>query len=65
MLYLIGGVPRCGKTLLAQRVASALGAGWCSTDTGGAAFYARFGLSGSPTNPLDLMITAADIEASM
>lgn len=33
MLYLIGGAPRCGKTLLAQRVASALGAGWCSTDT--------------------------------
>jgi len=33
VLYLIGGAPRCGKTLLAQRVASALGAGWCSTDT--------------------------------
>lgn len=33
MLYLIGGAPRCGKTLLAQRLASALGAGWCSTDT--------------------------------
>ncbi len=33
MLSLIGGAPRCGKTLLAQRVASALGAGWCSTDT--------------------------------
>ena len=33
MLYLIGGAPRCGKTLLAQRMASALGAGWCSTDT--------------------------------
>ena len=33
MLYLIGGAPRCGKTLLAQRVASALRAGWCSTDT--------------------------------
>ena len=33
MLYLIGGAPRCGKTLLAQRLGSALGAGWCSTDT--------------------------------
>lgn len=33
VLYLIGGAPRCGKTLLAQRVASALGAGWGSTDT--------------------------------
>ena len=27
-------------------------------------FYERFGLSRSPTNPLDLMITVADIEAS-
>ncbi len=33
VLYLIGGAPRCGKTLLAQQVASDLGAGWCSTDT--------------------------------
>ena len=33
MLYLIGGAPRCGKTLLAQRVASALDVGWGSTDT--------------------------------
>jgi GNAT superfamily N-acetyltransferase len=30
-----------------------------------AAFYERFGLSCSSTNPLDLMITVADIEASM
>jgi GNAT superfamily N-acetyltransferase len=30
-----------------------------------AAFYERFGLSPSPTNPLDLMITVADIEASL
>lgn len=29
-----------------------------------AEFYERFGLSRSPTNPLDLMITVADIEAS-
>ena len=29
-----------------------------------AAFYERFGLTRSPTNPLDLMITVADIEAS-
>lgn len=28
-------------------------------------FYQRFGLTTSPTNPLDLMITVADIEASM
>lgn len=33
MLSLIGGAPRCGKTLLAQRLASHLDAGWCSTDT--------------------------------
>lgn len=32
---------------------------------GAAEFYERFGLSRSPTNPLDLMITVADIEASM
>ncbi len=30
-----------------------------------ARFYERFGLSPSPTNPLDLMITVADIEAAM
>lgn len=30
-----------------------------------AGFYERFGLSRSPTNPLDLMITVADIEPSM
>ena len=29
-----------------------------------AEFYQRFGLTPSPTNPLDLMITVADIEAS-
>lgn len=28
-------------------------------------FYQGFGLTASPTNPLDLMITVADIEASM
>lgn len=32
---------------------------------GAAAFYERYGLSRSPTNPLDLMITVADIEAAM
>lgn len=32
---------------------------------GAAAFYERFGLSRSPTNPLDLMITVADIKAAM
>ncbi len=30
-----------------------------------AAFYERFGLQTSPTNPLDLMITVGDIVASM
>ena len=30
-----------------------------------AEFYERFGLKPSPTNPLDLMITVADIRASM
>lgn len=30
-----------------------------------AEFYQRFGFSPSPTNPLDLMMTVADIEASM
>ncbi len=30
-----------------------------------AAFYERFGLSRSPTNPLDLMITVADLQASL
>ena len=29
-----------------------------------AQFYERFGLAPSPTNPLDLMITVADIEAA-
>lgn len=32
MIYLIGGAPRSGKTLLAQRLARKLGAGWISTD---------------------------------
>lgn len=31
---------------------------------GAAEFYKRFGLTRSPTNPLDLMITVGDIEAS-
>lgn len=30
-----------------------------------AAFYERYGFEPSPTNPLDLMITVADIRASM
>jgi hypothetical protein len=33
VLMLLGGPPRCGKTLLAQRVASERGIGWLSTDT--------------------------------
>lgn len=33
VLMLLGGPPRCGKTLLAQQVASERGIGWLSTDT--------------------------------
>jgi hypothetical protein len=33
VLMLLGGPPRCGKTLLAQRVASTRRIGWLSTDT--------------------------------
>jgi hypothetical protein len=33
VLLLLGGPPRCGKTLLAQHVASTRGIGWLSTDT--------------------------------
>jgi hypothetical protein len=33
VLLLLGGPPRCGKTLLAQRVASTRRIGWLSTDT--------------------------------
>jgi hypothetical protein len=32
LIHLIGGAPRVGKTLLAERVARDLGAGWISTD---------------------------------
>jgi len=32
MVYLIGGAPRAGKTILAQRLSSKLHAGWISTD---------------------------------
>jgi hypothetical protein len=33
VLMILGGPPRCGKTLLAQQVASERGTGWLSTDT--------------------------------
>jgi hypothetical protein len=33
VLMLLGGPPRCGKTLLAQRIAAEQGIGWLSTDT--------------------------------
>lgn len=33
VLLLLGGPPRCGKALLAQKVASQRGIGWLSTDT--------------------------------
>jgi hypothetical protein len=32
LIHLIGGAPRVGKTLLAERIARDLGAGWISTD---------------------------------
>jgi 2-phosphoglycerate kinase len=32
MIYLIGGAPRTGKTILAQRISARLGIGWISTD---------------------------------
>ena len=32
MIYLVGGAPRAGKTLLGQRVAAKLKIGWMSTD---------------------------------
>jgi hypothetical protein len=32
LIHLIGGAPRVGKTLLAERVARVLGASWISTD---------------------------------
>jgi hypothetical protein len=32
MIYLLGGAPRTGKSILAQRVAGRIGAGWVSTD---------------------------------
>lgn len=32
MIYLVGGAPRAGKSLLGQRVAARLGIGWVSTD---------------------------------
>jgi hypothetical protein len=32
MIYLIGGAPRAGKSILAQRICAKLNAGWVSTD---------------------------------
>ena len=32
MIYLIGGAPRAGKSILGQRVAANLKIGWVSTD---------------------------------
>lgn len=32
MIYLIGGAPRAGKSILCQQVASKLNIGWVSTD---------------------------------
>lgn len=33
MIYLIGGPPRCGKTILARRLSKKLGISWVSADT--------------------------------
>jgi len=32
MIYFIGGAPRAGKSLLAQRLCASLSVGWISTD---------------------------------
>lgn len=32
MIYLVGGAPRAGKSILGQRIASKLNVGWVSTD---------------------------------
>jgi hypothetical protein len=32
VIYVIGGSPRCGETMLAKRVARRLGIGWISAD---------------------------------
>ena len=32
MIYIVGGAPRAGKSILAQRVAANLNIGWVSTD---------------------------------
>ena len=32
MIYLIGGAPRAGKTILVQRLSRKLHVGWISTD---------------------------------
>ena len=32
MIYLVGGAPRAGKSILGQRVAAKLNVGWVSTD---------------------------------
>jgi len=33
MIYLIGGPPRCGKTILAKKLSQKVGASWISADT--------------------------------
>ena len=40
MIYLIGGPPRCGKTTVARRLASAVGCSWVQTDWLESAFSA-------------------------
>ena len=32
MIYLVGGAPRAGKTILGQQISATLGIGWVSTD---------------------------------
>jgi 2-phosphoglycerate kinase len=32
VIYLVGGAPRAGKSIVSQQIASELGVGWVSTD---------------------------------
>ena len=42
MIYLIGGPPRCGKTILARRLAGLVGCPWLQTDYLETAFSSYF-----------------------
>ncbi len=53
MIYLIGGPPRCGKTTVARRLASAVGCPWVQTDWLESAFSAYFPPGECEPRPLD------------